>query len=515
MIDRETLKQVKGVLQHLGTPLTLSVTRDVNGKHAVTFSEFVEEVASCSDKLNVEYHDGADFSFSILKDGKDTGISFRGIPNGHEFTSLLLALLNADGQGRNLPDEALARRIKRLRGPLKLSTYASLTCTNCPDVVQALNVITLYNDGISHEMVDGALYQDETDRLGIQAVPSVYCNGKSLHVGRGDLGTLLGKLEKVAGTDNAEAAPEHYDFDQVILGAGPAGVAAAVFSARKGLKVAVVTKQIGGQVTDTSAIENIIAVGETSGMQLAADLQSQLERNKVAVFTNRTFTALHFEGLVKQVVTDGGEVFQAPQVIIATGTSWRTLGLENEDQYMGHGIHFCPHCDGPFYKGKKVAVIGGGNSGAEAAIDLAGICSHVTLVEYAETLKADSVLQEKLRSLPNVDILNSTQTVKLNGDGHHLTGLTLKNRQTSQETELAVDGIFLQIGLVPSTGFLKGIVELNQRGEIVVDDHNRTNVPNVYAAGVVSTIPFKQIIISMGDGAKASLAAFEDKMYNK
>lgn len=513
MIDRETLNQVKGVLQQLGTPLTLSVTRDVNGKHAVAFSEFVEEIASCSDNLSVEYHDGTGFSFSILKEGKDTGISFRGIPNGHEFTSLLLALLNADGKGRNLPDEALARRIKRLRGPLKLSTYASLTCTNCPDVVQALNVITLYNDGISHEMVDGALYQDETDRLGIQAVPSVYCNGKQLHVGRGDLGTLLGKLEKVAGSADEKVEPEHYDFDQVILGAGPAGVAAAVFSARKGLKVAVVTKQIGGQVTDTSAIENIIAVGEVSGMELAADLQTRLEQNNISVFTNRTFTALQTEGDIKKVLTDGGEVFQAPQVIIATGTSWRTLGLENEDQYMGHGIHFCPHCDGPFYKGKKVAVIGGGNSGAEAAIDLAGICNHVTLVEYADKLKADSVLQEKLRSLPNVDILTSTQTMKLNGDGSHLTGLTLKNRQTGEEAVLDVDGIFLQIGLVPSTNFLKGVVELNKRGEIVVDDHNRTSVPNVYAAGVVSTVPFKQIIISMGDGAKASLAAFEDKMY--
>ncbi len=515
MIDRETLNQVKGVLRTLGTPLTLSVTRDVNGKHAVTFSEFVEEVASCSDKLRVVYHDGADFSFSILKDGRDTGISFRGIPNGHEFTSLLLALLNADGQGRNLPDEALARRIKRLRGPLNLSTYASLTCTNCPDVVQALNVIALYNDGISHEMVDGALYQEETDRLGIQAVPSVFCNGKSLHVGRGDLGTLLGKLEKIAGTDNEKEEPETYDFDQVILGAGPAGVAAAVFSARKGLKVAVVTKQIGGQVTDTSAIENIIAVSETSGTQLAADLLSQLEHNNVSVFTNRTFTSLQVDGSVKKVVTDGGEVFQAPQVIIATGSSWRTLGLEHEDQYMGHGIHFCPHCDGPFYKGKKVAVIGGGNSGAEAAIDLAGICSHVTLVEYAETLKADSVLQEKLRSLPNVEILTSTQTLKLHGDGNRLTGIALKNRLTNEESELDLDGLFLQIGLVPGTSLLKGVVALNDRGEIIVDDHNRTSVPNVYAAGVVSTVPFKQIIISMGDGAKASLAAFEDRMYNK
>lgn len=514
MLDQETLKQVRGVLEGIGTPITLLVTRDKEYAHSDSFSQFVEEVASCSGCINVEYEQGEAFSFRIIRDGKDTGIAFRGIPNGHEFTSLLLALLNADGKGRNLPDEALRRRIQNLAGKVKLSTYVSLTCTNCPDVVQALNVMALLHEGISHEMVDGSLFQEEVDRLGIQAVPSVYANGKLLHVGRGDLGELLGKLEDLMGTANStEGQDLHYDFDQIILGGGPAGVASAVFSARKGLKVAVVAQRIGGQVNDTTAIENIISVPRTLGTQLAADLFQQLECNDIAVFVNRTFQHADLDGKVKTITVEGGEQFRAPQVILATGAKWRRLGLENEDRYVGHGIHFCPHCDGPFYKGKDVAVIGGGNSGAEAAIDLAGICHHVTVIEYSGQMKADAVLQEKLRNLPNVEIFYNKQTSALQGDGARLTGIIVKDRQTGEEMALPVDGVFLQIGLQPNSDLVKGTVAMNARGEIEIDGHNRTNIPGVYAAGDVSTIPFKQIMIAMGEGAKAALAAFEDRMY--
>ncbi|HCN52803.1 MAG: alkyl hydroperoxide reductase subunit F [Prevotella sp.] len=514
MLDQETLKQVRGVLEGINTPLTLLVTRDREYVHADTFSQFVEEVASCSKYINVEYEQGEAFSFRLIRDGKDTGIAFRGIPNGHEFTSLLLALLNADGKGRNLPDEALRRRIQNLKGEVKLSTYVSLTCTNCPDVVQALNVMALLHEGISHEMVDGSLFQEEVDRLGIQAVPSVYANGKPFHVGRGDLGELLGKLENLMGTSNqADGHDLLYDFDQIVLGGGPAGVASAVFSARKGLKVAVVAQRIGGQVNDTTAIENIISVPRTLGTQLAADLFQQLECNDIEVFVNRTFLHADLDGKVKTITVEGGEQFRAPQVILATGAKWRRLGLENEDRYVGHGIHFCPHCDGPFYKGKDVAVIGGGNSGVEAAIDLAGICHHVSVIEYSRQMKADAVLQEKLKSLPNVDIFYEKQTSELQGDGTRLTGIMVKDRQTGEEMALPVDGVFLQIGLQPNSDLVKGTVATNARGEIEIDGHNRTNIPGVYAAGDVSTIPFKQIMIAMGEGAKAALAAFEDRMY--
>lgn len=513
VLDDNIKTQVKSVLASLSTPLTLSVIRDKTSSRAAGFSQFVEDVAACSSLVSVEYHDGEAFSFSILREGHDTGISFRGLPGGHEFTSLLLALLNADGQGRNLPDEGLRHRIEALKGTVRLTTYVSLTCTNCPDVVQALNVMALLNDGISHEMVDGALYQEEVDRLGLQAVPAVYANGELLHVGRGDLGTLLGKLEKQVGrADNGEA--RHYTFDQVILGGGPAGVASAVFSARKGLKVAVVARRIGGQVNDTSAIENIISVPHTTGTQLAADLASQLEANGVSVFTNRNYDTVELEGKLKTITTEGGERFSAAQVIIATGAKWRRLGLEGEDGYVGHGIHFCPHCDGPFYKGKDVAVIGGGNSGAEAAIDLAGICRQVTLVEFADSMKADAVLQDKLRGLPNAGILLATQTTALLGDGHRLSGIRVKDRLIGEEREMAIDGLFLQIGLQPNSDLVKGVVNRTARGEIEIDDHNRTSLPGVYAAGDVTTVPFKQIMIAMGEGAKAALSAFEDRMYS-
>ena len=352
MIDQQVIHQVKGVLANLSTPFTFIVERNPNDAKAADNSQFVEDVASCSPLLSVEYRDGNDFRFSVLHNGEPTGISFRGIPNGHEFTSLLLVLLNGDGQGRNLPDAALTQRIKALKGDIRLRTYVSLTCTNCPDVVQALNVMALLNPAISHETIDGAVCQDEVEQLNIQAVPAVYLGDELLHVGRGTLGGLLEELEDHLGVEAASGEhSETHSADLLVLGGGPAGAAAAIYAARKGQRVALVAQRIGGQVNDTTGIENIISVPMTTGAQLASDLSTHLSKYPIGIYTNRRITAVDFTGPTKRVETRGGEAFTAPQVIIATGAGWRRLGLAEEEKYIGHGIHFCPHCDGPFYKG--------------------------------------------------------------------------------------------------------------------------------------------------------------------
>ena len=469
MLDQQVISQVKGVLGNLSTSFTFVVERSLACAKVKEFSSFVEDVASCSPRLSVEYRNGKDFRFSILRNGEPTGVSFRGIPSGHEFTSLLLVLLNGDGQGRNLPDAALLQRIKALKGDIRLTTYVSLTCTNCPDVVQALNIMALSNPSISHETVDGAICQDEVEKRNIQAVPAVYLGDELLHVGRGTLGGLLEELEDQLGADTTSGEKVEHSFDLLVLGGGPAGVAAAIYAARKGKNVAVVAQRIGGQVNDTTGIENIISVPLTTGSQLASDLATHLSKYPISICNNRRITHVDFSGPVKRVETRGGETYLAPQVIIATGAGWRRLGLPDEDKYVGHGIHFCPHCDGPFYKGKNVAVIGGGNSGVEAAIDLAGICRHVTVFEFANKMKADDVLQQKLRSMPNVDIVMSSQTIGLTGDGTKLTGIDVRDLQTEKERHVALDGVFLQIGLQPNSDVFRGAVEMTPRGEIVVD----------------------------------------------
>lgn len=513
MLDPDILKQVRSVFSSLSSDITLSVVRNSDEAQSAEFSAFVEDIASVSDRISTVCQEGERFSFSILRNGEATGISFRGIPNGHEFTSLLLAILNADGQGKNFPDEAVAARIKALKGEIRLQTYVSLTCTNCPDVVQALNVMALINPDISNEMVDGGLYQDEIERLGIQGVPAVYVNGEPLHVGRGDLGVLLQELEDKVGTDHDGAAvlPVR-TYDVLVLGGGPAGVSAAIYSARKGLKVAVVAERIGGQVNDTTGIENLVSVARTTGMQLAADFRTHLSDYPIDIFDNRQVVAANLKDRLKTVSVRGGETFAAPAVVIATGAGWRRLGLAGEERYIGYGEHFCPHCDGPFYKGKDVAVIGGGNSGIEATIDLAGICRHVTVLEFAEALRADEVLQRKVAGLPNVEVFLSAQTTALLGDGQKLSGITVKDRISGEERNIPLDGVFVQIGLSPNSDVFRNEVELTPRKEIVIDVANRTSLPGVYAAGDVTTVPYKQIAIALGEGAKAALSAFEDRI---
>ncbi len=515
MLDKTILEQVSNIFSSLKSKITLIASFCNKCQKKEELIEFLNDFATTSDKISIilKEDENAKLQFSIEKEGKPTGITFRGIPNGHEFTSLLLAILNTDGQGKNIPDQATQNRIKALKGNINLSTYVSLTCTNCPDVVQALNLMSLINPNIKHEMVDGALYQDEISELNIQGVPAVFCNGKSLHIGRGDLGILLQELEDMVGYNSDKISePVEYNLDVIVIGGGPAGTAAAIYSARKGLNVGVIAERIGGQVNDTTGIQNLISVPETTGVKLAADLKLHLQTYSVKLFEHRKIKSVNLTDKIKAVTTRNGEIFKAPAIIIATGASWRKLNVGDEEKYIGHGIHFCQHCDGPFYKGKDVAVIGGGNSGLEAAIDLAGICNSVTVFEFADTLRADTVLQDKAKSLSNLTILTNSQTTNVKGDGTKLTAITVKDRVTEKEKDYPFNGVFVQIGLAANSNIFKDELDLTPRGEIKVDEFCRTAIKGVYAAGDVTNVPYKQIIIAMGEGAKASLSAFDDRL---
>ena len=465
MLDSAIKDQLKGLFAQLEAHYTFDIFVHPQHESRAELVDLLEEVASCSDKLSCRLQDSEGLKFILLKEGKDTGITFRAVPGGHEFTSLLMAVLNADGKGKNFPDEFITRRIKALQGPISLTTYLSLTCTNCPDVVQALNMMVLLNGQIRHEAVDGSINEEEVERMKVQAVPTVFADGEQIHVGRSSMGDLLEKLEARYGSVELEAV-ETKEYDVLVAGAGPAGATAAIYSARKGLKVAIIAERIGGQVNETMGIENL----------------------------------------------KGGETYKAPVLIIATGANWRKLNVPGEEKYIGHGVAFCPHCDGPFYKDKEVAVIGGGNSGVEAAIDLAGVCSKVTVFEFMDTLKADTVLQEKAKSLPNVDIITNTQTVEVLGNGDKVVGLIKKDRSSEKEEIFALDGIFVQIGLTANSTLFKELLETNLMGEILTDKNGRTSVKGIYAAGDVTDVSYKQIVIAMGEGAKAALAAFEDRM---
>lgn len=516
MLDQSIKDQVTSVFQLLENRYTFAVKFNPNRSDAQELVGFINDVVSCSSLLNATFSevDKVDIlEFSLLKEGNDTGVKFQGIPGGHEFTSLLLAVLNADGKGKNLPDETIMRRIKGIQEKVTLQTFVSLSCTNCPDVVQTLNIFALLNPNITHEMVDGARFEDEVNSLHIQAVPTVFANGKQFHTGRGDLATLLRKMEDTFDClfdDSCE--PTVREFDVVVVGGGPAGSSAAIYSARKGLKVAIVAERMGGQVKETVGIENIISVPYTTGEKLAADLQKHIAEYSIEVFDQRTIDRVDLQGNVKKVYAIGGEVFESKSLIIATGASWRKLNVPGESDYMGRGVAFCPHCDGPFYQGKDVAVIGGGNSGIEAAIDLAGICRKVTVIEFADTLKADEVLKKKVQSLNNVEIFTSSQTTEVIGNGSKMTALRVKNRNNGEEQVMAFDGVFVQIGLAANSKPFADQLETSPIGEIKIDERCRTSIPGVYAAGDVSTVPYKQIIIAMGEGAKAALTAFDDRI---
>ena len=512
MLDKSLKDQVTAVFANLESNFTFDVNASKEHESYNELVELLDEVVSCSDKLSLNINDGNALSFSLLKNGEKTGVVFRGIPNGHEFTSLLLAVLNSDGKGKNQPDEFIKKRVEALKGEIKLTTFVSLTCTNCPDVVQALNLMAIINPNITHEMVDGALYPDEANAFKIQAVPAVYADGELLHVGRGEFGQLLVKLEDKYGAEEVAKDNEPKTFDVLIVGGGPAGAAAAIYSARKGLNVAVVAETIGGQVKETAGIENLVSVPKTTGEELTSDMRKHMEEYSISILEHRIVEKVEVKDKDKIITAKGGEVFLTRSLVIATGADWKKLNIPGEKEHIGKGVAFCVHCDGPFYKDKHVAVIGGGNSGIEAAIDLAAICSKVTVIEFLDELKADKVLIEKVNSLSNVEIFTSSQTVEIFGNGEEVSAINVKDRKTEEERKIEIEGVFVQIGLAPNSSLFKDVVNVSKYGEIEVDSHGKTNVPGIYAAGDVTTVPFKQIIISMGDGAKAALTAFDDRM---
>ncbi|WP_439183182.1 alkyl hydroperoxide reductase subunit F [Carboxylicivirga taeanensis] len=512
MLEQAIKDQVTQVFANLKSSFTFQVAVADNHPNKNELTGLLEDVAACSDKIETELTNSESLSFTILKNGESSGVTFRAVPTGHEFTTLLLAVLNLDGIGKNLPDDMLVKRIKSIRQKVALKSYISLSCTNCPDVVQALNILAFLNPNITHEIIDGAINKEEVEALNVQAVPSVYANGELLHVGRSSLGELLAKLETQLGTEYQPESTEAKNYDVVVVGGGPAGVSAAIYSARKGFSVALVAEKVGGQVTETVSIENMISVPQTTGAELSANLMSHLNDYPIDILENRLVEKTELADGKKQLTTSLGETLTTSALIIATGASWRKLGVPGESDYIGNGVAFCTHCDGPFYKDKKVVVVGGGNSGLEAAIDLASIASEVTVLEFMDCLKGDQVLQDKLAQLSNVKIITNAQTLSVNGDGSKVNGLTFKHRSSEQEEVLSTDGVFVQIGLQANSKVFSDIVPTNRMGEIEIDAHCRTNIPGVYAAGDVSIVPYKQIVIAMGEGSKAALSAFEDNI---
>ena len=515
MLDSNILEQLKSVYKALENEVTLVLSSSTHEKNS-ELVDLAKGIASTSDKIL--YKEASDSSplpkLTLEYQGKTTGVTFLGVPGGHEFTSLVLSILHADGKGK-LPDEAILSRVKRLKGNIELKTYISLECENCPEVVQALNIMALTNPGIKHTMIDGGLVQEEVEKLGIQGVPSVVSSGKLISSGKIGLVDLISKLEKEFGIDETikieQGNLDLGKFDVVVVGAGPGGASAAIYSARKGLKTAIIAEKIGGQVQDTKGIENLISVKYTEGPQLAAQLAQHISDYPIILLEHRRVKSVG-TGEMKRLELESGEFLETKSLIVATGAKWRELGIPGEKEYLGRGVAYCPHCDGPYFKGKEIAVIGGGNSGIEAAIDLAGIVKSVTVFEFMPTLKADQVLVDKLESLPNVKILKNARTNRVIGDNGKVTALEYEDRGTGELKTLELDGIFVQIGLIPNSSFVKDVVETNKFGEIVVDEKCRTNVPGIYAAGDVTTVPYKQIIIAMGEGAKAGLTSFEDIM---
>jgi alkyl hydroperoxide reductase subunit F len=510
-LDEATTAQLKGLLVNLRRPIELVASLDDSAKSAEMRS-LVEEIAAQSDKVTYRL-DGSDArrpSFAIRADEDRAEAVFAGLPMGHEFTSLVLALLHVGGHPPK--EEAdLLDQVRALEGEMHFETFFSVTCQNCPDVVQALNIMAALNPNVTHVAIDGALFQDEVERRKVMAVPAVFLNGEPFGQGRMDLAQIVAKLDTGAVARAAEKIATKEPFDVLIVGGGPAGAAAAIYAARKGIRTGVIAERFGGQVLDTMGIENFISVQHTEGPKLAAQLENHVKEYDVDVMNLQRAVGLvpATDGGFAEVRLESGASVKTKAVILSTGARWRQMGVPGEDEYRNKGVAYCPHCDGPLFKGKRTAVIGGGNSGVEAAIDLAGIVAHVTLIEFDSALRADAVLQAKLRSLPNVTIVTSALTTQVNGDGEKVTGLVYKDRNTEETHEVELEGIFVQIGLVPNTEWLDGAVALTNRGEIEIDARCATSVPGVFAAGDVTTVPYKQIVIAMGEGSKAGLSAFD------
>ncbi|MCF0014263.1 alkyl hydroperoxide reductase subunit F [Pseudomonas stutzeri] len=511
MLDTNLKTQLKAYLEKVTQPFEIVASLD-DGEKSQELLSLLQDIAGLSDKITLKT-DGDDArkpSFSLNRIGGNISLRFAGIPMGHEFTSLVLALLQVGGHPSKTAPEVI-EQIKALDGDYRFETYFSLSCQNCPDVVQALNLMAVLNPNIQHVAIDGALFQDEVEARQIMSVPSIYLNGELFTQGRMSEEEILAKLDTGSSARDAEKLKAKDTFDVLVVGGGPAGAAAAIYAARKGIRTGVAAERFGGQVLDTMAIENFISVKETEGPKLARALEEHVREYEVDIMNLQRASQLipaGEDGLHRVRFDNGGEL-KAKTLILATGARWREMNVPGEQEYRGRGVAYCPHCDGPLFKGKRVAVIGGGNSGVEAAIDLAGIVAHVTLLEFGEDLRADAVLQRKLASLPNVRVLKMAQTTEVKGDGQKVTGLVYKDRNNDEMHEVELEGIFVQIGLLPNSEWLKGTLELSRFGEIIVDAKGQTSIPGVFAAGDVTTVPYKQIVIAVGEGAKASLSAFD------
>jgi alkyl hydroperoxide reductase subunit F len=511
MLDTNIKTQLRAYLEKIQHPIELVTTLDASSK-AQEMLALVQDIAELSGKVSVRQDGDSPRkpSFTVGRPGEAARISFAGIPMGHEFTSLILALLQTGGH----PPKAEASVIDNIRaipGQFRFETFISLSCHNCPDVVQALNLMAVLNPGISHQMVDGALFQDEVTERQIMGVPTVFLNGEQFGQGRMTIEEIIGKIDTGALQREADKVSAREPFDVLIVGGGPAGAAAAIYAARKGIRTGVVSERFGGQVLDTLAIENFISVKETDGPRLAAGLEQHVREYDVDIMNLQRAEALlpGTDGGMTEVRLASGATLRSKTVIIATGARWREMNVPGERQYRGHGVAYCPHCDGPLFKGKRVAVIGGGNSGVEAAIDLAGVVGHVTLLEFENVLRADAVLQKKLFSLPNVKVITHALSTEVTGDGKKVNGLMYTDRSSGEGHRVDLEGVFVQIGLLPNSEWLKGTIALSPRGEIEIDARTETSLPGVFAAGDVTTVPYKQIVIAMGEGSKAALSAFD------
>lgn len=503
ILDDEIRKQLAEYLQLLENDILIKVSTESDSASKDMMS-LIDELTILSPKIRVKQEKlPRTPSFSINRMEEDTGVSFAGTPLGHEFTSLVLALLQVSGRAPKV-DEKLIDRVKNLKGEYHFETYVSLSCHNCPEVVQALNLMSILNPGITHNMIDGAVFKDEIESKDIMAVPAIYLNGEEFGNGRMTLEEILEKLDSVSDISQFEGKEP---FDVLVVGGGPAGVSAAIYAARKGIHTGIIAERFGGQVRETLGIENLISIEYTEGPEFGDTLESHVKKYDVDIMKSQRVKRLERKELI-EVELENGAVLKSRTVILSTGARWRNVGVPGEEKFKNRGVAYCPHCDGPLYKGKQVAVIGGGNSGIEAAIDLAGIASHVTVLEFMPELKADAILQKRLYSLPNVTVLKNVQTKEITGT-QKVDGITYADRESGEIHHVELQGVFVQIGLIANTDWLNDTVERNRVGEIVVDSHNATNVPGVFAAGDCTDSAYKQIIIAMGSGATAALSAFD------
>ncbi|KYD07919.1 hypothetical protein B4102_0553 [Heyndrickxia sporothermodurans] len=503
ILEADIKAQLNQYLQLLENDVLLKVSAG-SDKLSHDMLALVDELATMSPKIKVEKTTlERTPSFSVNRIGEDTGVAFAGIPLGHEFTSFVLALLQVSGRAPKI-DQSLIDRVKSIKGEYHFETYVSLTCHNCPDVVQALNIMTVLNPGITHTMIDGAAFKEEVESKDIMAVPTVFLNGESFGSGRMTLEEILAKMGSTA---DASEFSDKEPFDVLVVGGGPSGASAAIYAARKGIRTGIVAERFGGQIMDTLGIENFISVKYTEGPKLAASLEEHVKEYDIDVMNTQRAKRLEKKDLI-EIELENGAVLKSKSVILSTGARWRNIGVPGEAEFKNKGVAYCPHCDGPLFEGKDVAVIGGGNSGIEAAIDLAGIVKHVTVLEFSAELKADTVLQDRLYSLPNVTVIKNAQTKEITGTDK-VNGITYIDRETEEERHIELQGVFVQIGLVPNTDWLGDTVERTRTGEIVVDNRGATNIPGVFAAGDCTNSPYKQIIISMGSGATAALGAFD------